>query len=87
MDFKGKYEQAADYSRKAFDNSRQLNLNDQLDNNRVLVGLAKAHANLRYFNINVELANRKTINNILTWKYETGLEQILKDFQNDQEDE
>ncbi|RNA08109.1 tetratricopeptide repeat 29 [Brachionus plicatilis] len=80
----GKYEQAAAYSKKAFDNSRQLNLNDQLENNRVLVGLAKAHANLKYFNMNVEIASRKTITNILTWKYEPELEEVLKDVQDDQ---
>lgn len=64
-----------------------MNLNEQLENNRVLVGLAKAHANLKFFNMNVEIASRNTINNILTWKYEPELEQVLKNIQNDQKEE
>lgn len=56
-----------------------MNQHDAIEYNRVLFGISKAHKNLNIFNLNVELANRKTINNILKWKYEEDHENILKD--------
>lgn len=65
----GKYETATNYSKKAFDISRQINQREATEYNRVLYGISKGHKMLKHFNDNVELNTRKTINNLLKWKY------------------
>lgn len=42
---------------------------------------------MSFYNLNIELATRKTINNILKWKYEPEQENILKDTKTDEETE
>jgi hypothetical protein len=74
---KGKYEVAADYSKKAFDISRQMNHRDVIEYNRILVGISKAHNNLAHFNQNIEKGTRSTINNLIRWKYEQNGEKLL----------
>lgn len=72
----GKYDIAAEYSQKAFEVSRQMNRSDAVEYNRILFGISKAHANLKNFNHNIELANRKTVNNLMTWKYDPRKDKI-----------
>jgi hypothetical protein len=46
--------------------------------NRVLYGIAQAHNLLHHLNKNIEINNKKSINNLLTWKYsEKESENIL----------
>lgn len=61
--------------------SRQMNQRDAVEQNRVLYGISKAHKILNLFNQNVELGTKKTINNLLKWKYEPpeATEKILSD--------
>ena len=58
-----------------------MNHSDAIEYNRILFGISKAHNNLKHFNANIELANRKTINNLMTWKYDSRKDKIniLKD--------
>ena len=76
---KGKYDTATEYSKQAFDCSRQMNHRESTEYNRVLFGITKAHKNLKNFNDNVEFATRKTINNLIKWKYDTERENVLSD--------
>jgi hypothetical protein len=69
---KGNYELATEYSKKAFDITRQISQRDATEYNRVLYGISKAHTNLNIFNKNVELGTKQTINNLLKWKYESN---------------
>ena len=73
---KGKYETASEYSQKAFEVSRRMNHSDAIEFNRVLFGISKAHNNLKNFNKNIETANRTTINNLMTWKYDPRKDKI-----------
>ena len=76
---KGKYEVATNYSKKAFDISRQINQREATEQNRVLFGISRAHKMLSHFNENVELGTRKTIHNLIKWRYESpeNCEKIL----------
>lgn len=58
-----------------------MNHHEATEANRVLYGISKAHKILKHFNANVELGTRKTINNLLKWKYESpdSCEQIFMD--------
>lgn len=78
---KGNYDTATEYSKKAFDISRQMNQRDATEYNRVLYGISKAHKILNLFNENVELGTKQTIKNLLQWKYEPPeiTEKILSD--------
>ena len=87
MILKGKYEVAADYSKKAFDISRQMNHRDVIEYNRVLVGISKAQNNLVHFNKNIEKGTRSTINNLLRWKYEQNGEKLLSHAKSENEEE
>ena len=69
---------ATDFSRKAFEASRQMSNSGAIDFNRVLFGIAKAHKNLSLFNKNIELKSRKTITNLLCWKYNEEKESALE---------
>jgi hypothetical protein len=61
-----------------------MNDTNATDFNRVLFGIAKAHKNLAYFNKNVELLTRKSIGNLLNWKYdEENREFILQNVQSE----
>ena len=53
-----------------------MNHSDAIEFNRILFGISKAHNNLKNFNENIELANRKTINNLMTWKYDARKDKI-----------
>lgn len=77
----GNYETATNYSKKAFEVSRQMNHREATEANRVLFGISKAHKVLKHFNKCVELGTRKTINNLIKWKYESpdNCEKILMD--------
>ena len=77
-----KFEVAAEYARKAFEISKQMNYRDLIDPARVLCGITRAHKMLNVFNKNIEIANRKTINNLLTWKYAASADKgdnVLRD--------
>jgi hypothetical protein len=82
---KGNYETATNYSKKAFDISRNIcvqgSINQSTEYNRVLYGISKGHKMLKHFNDNVESGTRKTINNLLKWKYDSpdNHEKILMD--------
>lgn len=72
---------ATDYSKRAFDISRQINDREASEHNRALYGISKAHKMLTHFNENVELGTRKSIDNLIKWKYESpeNCEKILMD--------
>ena len=63
-----------------------MNHKDVVDFNRVLVGISKAHNNLVHFNQNIELNTRKTITNLIKWKYEPNGDQILLDKTSEEDD-
>ena len=65
-----------------------MNYRDSIEHNRILFGISKAHKVLKHFNGNVELGSRKTINNLLTWKYESAesSEKVLKNISADDEE-
>jgi hypothetical protein len=56
-----------------------MNHRKSTEYNRVLFGITKAHKNLKNFNDNVEFATRKTITNLIKWKYDTERENVLSD--------
>jgi hypothetical protein len=78
---------ASKYAKKSFDVSRQINNLVSLEYNRVLFGISDAHKNLKHFNKNIELANRKAISNLIQWKYDTGKEKLLQDIKQDDDDQ
>jgi len=63
---------ATNYSKKAFDISRQTGHREATEHNRVLFGIARAHRSLSLFNSNVEESSRKSINKLVRWKYEAA---------------
>ena len=86
---KGKYETASEYSHKSFEALRQMHGHGNakhLDYNRVLFGISSAHKNLRFFEKNIELATRKTLNNLIWWKYDSRKEKLLSELVNHQEE-
>jgi hypothetical protein len=85
----GKYDVATEFSQKAFEASRQMSEYQakSVEFNRVLFGIAKAHKNLGLFNRNVEVASRKTIGNLLAWKYDNERKElVLQDISNSNSD-
>ena len=59
-----------------------MNYRDLIDSARVLCGVTRAHKMLSVFNKNIEIANRKTVTNLVTWKYAASAEKgdnILRD--------
>ena len=82
----GKYDVSAEYARKAFDIAKQMNYQDLIDSTRVLYGITKAHKTLKYLNQNVEMSSRKTVNNLMKWKFEAKPEQGEKMLANTQSD-
>jgi hypothetical protein len=88
MNKKGKYDMATEFSRKAFETSRQMGHSAAaVDFNRVLYGIAKAHKNLQLFNKNVELSTRRTLTNLLSWKYNENRELVLQDIASGREED
>lgn len=84
---KGKYEIASEYAKKSFEVSRQLNNTNSVEFNRVLFGISNAHNNLKFFNKNIEIANRTTINNLINWKYDARPQEVLQNIKQNESEE